>query len=238
MRRQANKFIFYCLLILSVACIGIAGSYAQGDTMRIESPGRNITHSEWNEITNDPEFYYRDSTEYKPKPIVKTKPGFFERFLIWLATGTGRVIAWGVLVLIVGYAVFRVVIGERGGIFARKSKKETSDTEESNEEDISETNWEQLLQKAAKDGDLRLAVRYSYMWLLQVLQHSRLIEYRNDKTNYEYYSELADSPYKTQFRQLSRQYEYTWYGGFGISQESYDEYIAQFYRLQKQLDRR
>jgi hypothetical protein len=237
MRRRASKYFFYCLLILTLAFTSTDKLYAQADTAQTEAPARNITYTEWNEITNDREFYYRDSVEYKPKPIVKRELSFFERFLIWLGSGVGQVIAWGLLILVVGYAVYRIVIGERGGIFARKSKRESIDTAGGRDEDINETNWEQLLQKAAKDGDLRLAVRYSYMWLLQVLQHSQLIEYRNGKTNYEYYSELADSPYKAAFRQLSRQYEYTWYGGFAISQESYDEYIKQFYQLQKQLDR-
>ena len=103
------------------------------------------------------------------------------------------------------------------------------------EEDITNTNWEALLQKASANNDLRLAVRYSYMWLLQLLQEHELIKYRGDKTNYEYYSELAGTNYKQSFKQLSRQYEYTWYGNFLPSDTAYQQYLSLFGNLKTQL---
>lgn len=239
MRRQLNKYFFLFLLCL----FATSGSYAQAIADSSEAPAvevhRNITAAEWNEISNDPEFHYRDSLEYKHDKKVEKKPlpNPFLRFFEWLASGTGQFVAWGLLILIVLYAVYRIIAGERSGIFGRKNKTMGTAENELVVEDINETNWEKQLQKAATEGDLRLALRDGYMLLLQMLQHNELIHYRNDKTNYEYYSELTDTPYKNPFRQISRQYEYTWYGNFPISQEAYDEYIQLLYSLKKQLGR-
>lgn len=236
MRSRANKYILCFLLLTWSIVANVPASRAQEDTAAEIKTQRNITYNEWNELSNDQDFYYRDSLEYKPKLVKKQNTPVFISFLQWLGSGTGQIIAWSVLILIVAFAVYKIIAGERSGIFGRRSKKEKTEAQEI-DEDIDETRWEALLQKAASEGELRMAVRYSYMWLLQLLQHGRLIEYRNDKTNYEYFSELAGTEYKVPFRQLSRQYEYTWYGGFAISQESYNEYIQLFYKLQKQLDR-
>ena len=103
------------------------------------------------------------------------------------------------------------------------------------EEDITTINWERLLQQARDNNDTRLAIRYTYMWLLQLLQERQLILYRNDKTNYEYYTELNDTSYKQPFKQLSRQYEYAWYGRYAISAAGYDDFAALFNNLRNQL---
>lgn len=118
-----------------------------------------------------------------------------------------------------------------------KNKKMMGDSDPAvnDQEDIATTNWETLLQQALNNNELRLAVRYRYMWLLQLLQHQGLIQYRNDKTNYEYYTELNDTSYKQPFKQLSRQYEYVWYGHFALPAATYKEYGDLFNNLRKQL---
>jgi hypothetical protein len=247
MRQCLNKYIGVALLCILLAAIPTGYTYAQDDTAdeeyTVPAEKRDLTAAEWNEITNDQDYNYRDSLEYK-KNTREVKPpadsGFKKAlmaFFAWLGSTWGQIIVWGLLILIVLYAIYRVVSGDTSGIFGRKSKTTENPSVQPDTEDITETNWDQLLQKAAKEGDLRLSVRYSYMLLLQILQHNELIQYRSDKTNYDYYSELADTPYKQTFRQLSRQYEYTWYGNFAISQETYEEYMRTLNDLKKQLGR-
>lgn len=236
----------YKYLWIVVFCLGLLAStehraiaQASNDTEESTGAKRNITSAEWKELTNDEYFSYRDKVENKKLPK-KQNNSAFGKFLkslaAFLSSTAGKVLIWGLLILVVGYAVYRLVIGERSSIFGRSSRKQGEEVT-AVVEDINETNWEKLLDEAAKAGNLRLAVRYSYMLLLQMLERSELIQYRQDKTNYQYASELADTSYKQPFRQLSRQYEYTWYGNFPISENSYAEYIDTLMTLKNKLGR-
>ena len=108
-------------------------------------------------------------------------------------------------------------------------------TGDEDEHDLATTDWEALLHNAVHNNDYRLAIRYSYMWMLQLMQQQGLIQYRNDKTNYEYYTELAETAYKQPFKKLSRDYEYAWYGRFELSHASYSEYKDLFDDIRKQM---
>jgi hypothetical protein len=239
MRQRLYKFAF--ILLLTVAGAMPADrvcAQPTADTAISFGATRNITPAEWEDLANDDIFKYRDQVEYSTKPpkenaLIKALAAFIRL----LTTTLGQIIVWSLLAAIVLYAVYRIVISDRSSLFGRRARTMQEQEETGNTEDITETNWESLLQKAVRENDLRMAVRNSYMLLLQILQQRELIQYRNDKTNYEYLSELTDTPYKSSFRQLSRQYEYTWYGNFPISAETYDSYMGLLGQLKKQLGR-
>ncbi len=129
------------------------------------------------------------------------------------------------------------MVVQNGGFLFAKGKKAIGDNSDQGieNEDIEATNWEKLLQQAMAANDTRMAVRYRYMWLLQLLQQSNLIQYRNDKTNYDYFTELQETEYRQSFKQLSRLYEYAWYGNFALTSGAYNDYLAHFDHLKNQL---
>ena len=47
--------------------------------------------------------------------------------------------------------------------------------------------------------------------------------------------ELGDTVYKQPFKQLSRRYEYAWYGKYECTMAMYDEYIGLFNNVKHQL---
>ena len=199
---------------------------------------RSIAPPQWEQLTRDPAFNYRNDVEKERKPPAPRQPGLFSLFISKLfqlfSSGFGAVLAWGTIVLIVIYVIYKLTLNGGGFVFSRGKKKMTG-PEEAPTEDFTATDWDARLQKAIRDNDLRLAVRYSYMWLLQMLHNKQLIKYTDDKTNYEYYRELEPTPYKQPFRQLSRQYEYANYGNYELSPTAYNNYIALFNNLRKQL---
>lgn len=202
------------------------------------------TGAQWNKIINDKDFWYKDKIEYTPQPPGKTpkQPDlrWLDRIVLFFrffTTVLGHAILLGLLIAIVGYVLYRIVSGEGKGLFVKNSKKQiTPDEEQVSEEDLLASNWESKLQKALHIGDKRLAVRYSYMLVLQLLQHRNLISYRHDKTNIEYYRELVDEDTKNAFRRMMRQYEYSWYGNYPPSQPSFDEYFGIFKHLKNKLN--
>jgi len=198
-----------------------------------------ITQEQWHKLTDNKAFGYKNDKEvitppktYEPGMIQKLLKSLFNFF----GSGGGNILLWAIVIGVVCYVVYRLFFSKDSFLFSR-SKRMVQETgpPQQEEQDLATTNWETLLQQAAANNDLRLAVRYSYMRLLQLLQHRELIKFSNDKTNYEYYTELDKTKYKQPFKLLSRQYEYTWYGNYLPSAPAYAEYLAQFNNLKKEL---
>lgn len=221
------------LITLLLVCMSLTGAGAlTSDT------ARNISASEWQQLTNDKDLGYARDIESE-KAVKAEKPNFLAKFFYtvfaFFGSTFGEIILWGLVICVVGYIIFKAVTNSESFLFDRRKKKQTADTASEELEDITATNWDALLQKAVQQNNLKLAVRYSYMWLLQMLDKRQLIKYSDGKTNYEYYRELEPTLYKQPFKQLSRQYEYANYGNYELSAEAYNAYIDQFNSLRKQL---
>jgi hypothetical protein len=198
------------------------------------------TDAQWNTVTSDNAYTYRNKKEYVDEKEVDEKPSrlmlMLENFFRFLQSGTGKILLWSALALIIGYIVCRIILGQGSGLFGKRDYAGAEETTGNvTEESLLENNWDELLKAAIAAGDTRLSIRYSYMRLLQLLQERSLIAYRPDKTNFQYYRELADSPYRQSFRDLSRQYEYAWYGNYLPEKAVLDHYLQEFNNIRKSL---
>ncbi len=226
--KRGSVYFLFCLYFLLQP--GGPCAYAQ----------RTMSPAQWQQLTGNKAFGYKNDSE-QVTPPKHYNTGFIQKFLRGLfsffGSGFGNALLWLILIGMGCYVVYRLFFSKDSFLFSRTKKIMSDEGPKQEEEDIANTNWEALLQKASANNDVRLAVRYSYMWLLQLLQERELIKYRSDKTNYEYYSELVTTDYKQPFKQLSRQYEYTWYGNYPPSAAAYQEYLATFDNLKTQLRR-
>lgn len=194
----------------------------------------------WKQLTNDKAFGYRSEVEsILPDKTRATDYNIIQKivnalFSLFGNSTLSRILVWLIIISAFTFVVYKLFVGNNSVLSARKKKLEAGEQTGENEA-IEANNWEELMQQASRNNDARLAVRYSYMWLLQMLQQKNLIQYSADKTNYEYYRELAETSYRQPFKSLSRQYEYTWYGKYELSQTAYNDYLDQFHHLKKQL---
>ncbi|MBS1587914.1 MAG: DUF4129 domain-containing protein [Bacteroidetes bacterium] len=234
MRLKLNKYLLLCCLFL-VALMPMPASAEDGQYA-------GISDSSWSQLTEQKAFYYKNEREYRPGQETEDKDprDMSESWwakMIRFFEGDGKVLIYLGLLVAAGFILYYVVLSKNmSSVFGRKTKPAaSSDPTVENIEDIAETNWERLMQEAAQQGNYRNAIRYSYLQLLQLLQAQQLIKYRIDKTNYEYYHELSDSQYKVPFKQLSRQYEYAWYGRLAIDEPAYHQYLQEFNQLKRQL---
>jgi len=198
----------------------------------------HIKPDQWQQLTQDKAFSYKNDIE-AIQPVKQYNPGAIQKIIAaifnFFGSGAGNVLLWIIVIGAVTYISYKLFLSSDSFLFSRGEKILREENKELSEEDLETTNWEALLQQAISNSDMRLAVRYSYKWLLQLLQQRELIQYRNDKTNYEYYTELNETKYKQPFKQLSRQYEYAWYGRFALSPAAYNDYLALFHDVRKQL---
>lgn len=196
---------------------------------------RTITHAQWQRLTDDKAFYYKNQTEN----VLHAQPSTNNLFLQLLASivkflssPVGHVILWTLFIGLIAYILYYITKGKN---LFRFGKKKQHLNKEQSEEDISQTDWERYLRDAVGNGDIRLAVRYSYMLMLHLLQERQFIQYRPDKTNYEYYRELTGTPYGPLFKKLSRSYEYAWYGHLPLPPAAYDDYMHTFNTVKEKL---
>ena len=121
-------------------------------------------------------------------------------------------------------------------LFRRGPKASSIESEEEIETDnIFEINFEKEIQKAIDAANYRLAVRLMYLRTLKDLSLQNLINYTHEKTNSDYLFQLAGSSYYKNFFRLTRDFDYTWYGHFPLSQESFSIIQNDFNNFKKQL---
>lgn len=136
-------------------------------------------------------------------------------------------VLWGLAALFVLFVLYKLFFA--GGAFQKataKSNVKVLDEEEA--KPVQERNYDAAVARAVKEGNYRLAVRYMYLQLLQRLTAAGAIEFAVDKTNAEYMREITGKPYKDQVAELTRYYDYVWYGEFAIDAASYSKLESRF----------
>lgn len=190
---------------------------------------RNMSPQQWQSLTKDNAFVYE---EEKPEvPPQQKSNGWLTKLLESLfrffMSPSGKALIWIIVAVLVLLIVFRIFKLNGNVLFARKDKKLGGSGQDEAADDYIPDNWEQSIAEAAKAGNYRLAVRHGYRYLLNLLSENELIRFQTAKTNYQYSYELSGTRWHKPFVQLTREYEYAWYGGFAIGQEQFEAY----YRL-------
>ncbi len=141
-------------------------------------------------------------------------------------------------VIILGVFVIGLFIYLRGsnvGLFRKKNKRFGSTGDEEISEDIFAINYQKEIDKAAAQGNYRLAIRLLFLKLLKNMSEKSIILYKQDKTNLDYLGELHPTNYYTNFFRITRNYEYSWYGHFIVSEDAYKIIRRDFDQFDKEL---
>lgn len=86
---------------------------------------------------------------------------------------------------------------------------------------IKSENIQELIDRAIKAEDYRLAVRYYYLQLLKLLNQKELIAYEFQKTDTDYLQEINREDFSLNFKKILRIYDFIWYGSFPISVDDF-----------------
>lgn len=203
---------------------------------------RRVDNSHWSKLTKDKDFQYDDQDEPQPKSRANNGNGWWTKMFInffeFLTSGIGNILIIAIVALIVILIIVRIVQLKGNIFFSKKDKKLGPEQTDELSDEFVPDDWEKVIQDAARAGNYRLAVRHGYRYLLSVLQENDLINYQVAKTNYQYVFELAGTQLHKPFMQLTRDYEYAWYGGFNIQQERFEAYYEKVSSIKKELDQK
>jgi len=101
--------------------------------------------------------------------------------------------------------------------------------------DIFAIDYATAIRQALQQKNYRLAIRLQYLELLKKLSDKGLIHFLPDKTNFEYLMQLRSSGYYDDFFTATRNYEYSWYGLFDISENMYQKINNTFQQLKQKI---
>ncbi len=140
-----------------------------------------------------------------------------------LGNETGRFIfQYGIFGAALVLVIVLLMRTEFRGVFKRTLGKKKGEIEfEELEEDIGALDFNALIAEAIAAGNLRRAVRLHYLHLLREMTERGLIEWRREKTNSDYLYELNRSDLHSGFAELTRVFDYVWYGDARLDMERY-----------------
>ena len=240
------------LLFLFLTSVGLQ---AQSDSLVVKNDESEITIKKFdrkhlNSYKKDSEFQYNEE-------IVQQDPSFLDRFGSWALRKLADFVKWilgdkyasqtlKVLFQILPYVVaglvlfllfkFFMKVGINPIISQTKNKATVAYTEE--EELIKNKDLAKLIKQAIEQHNLRLAIRYYYLLLLQQLQEVSIIQWEQQKTNDDYSSEIKQVELKKSFKKLTKLYDFVWYGNFEINEIEFEKAVNQFQQTQQLIQKK
>lgn len=106
------------------------------------------------------------------------------------------------------------------------------------EENIHEIDFDKRIDDEVQKRDFRKAVRFYFLKIIKELHKQSFITWKQDKTNADYLKELNNSQHYHQFKELSKLYEYIWYGDFKLNEPDFMQVIKKFdqFRINNSTD--
>lgn len=198
-------------------------------------PPRTIGTERWNKVKQDRDFIYRyEKPEIKPKiekaserrPPLLVRIFSSEVFKVILS-----ILAIG-LVLFIIYKIF-----ENGQFnYFKRHKQPVINAEDSNVNHSNSEDLEAQLHLALQKNDFRTAVNLMYRQTIQQLHTQQLIELEPDKSNWAYVQEYEKHRSNKEFAELTRYFDYIWYGSFPLTEEAFVKIRNSFSNFQISLN--
>ena len=194
-----------------------------------QPPVRRPAASRLQELRGQRDFQYREATPASTDSI-------WGRLLAWLFRQFGHIfdtkggrVAWdtivyGLMGALLVFAVLKLLQVDVTKLFGRAARSLPL-AYETGQENIHELDFAEALAQAEAAGNLRLAVRLGYLQQLKHLTDRDLIDWQPDKTNQTYLRELEASrpSARPAFAELTRQFEYAWYGELPVPDALYQQ---------------
>jgi hypothetical protein len=130
--------------------------------------------------------------------------------LLWI------IVIGGFLAVVILYLINRNV-----QLFRKPAGNISTGEDEVETEDIFAINYQKEIDKAAASKNYRLAIRLMFLRLLKNMAQRNIIQYKPDRTNFDYLMQLSTTKYYQDFFRITRNYEYSWYGKFDVNDEAY-----------------
>lgn len=195
---------------------------------------RQLPDSLLKAFRNDKDFWYANFVFQKDKIDKEDSPKSSRPYdLSWLYP-----LVW--IIIVGSFLGFLAILLTNSNVrLFRRSKIISKDPEndEMETDDIFAINYQKEIDRAVNAGNFRLAVRFMFLRLLRDLADKNVIQYTQDKTNFDYLLQLHNTSWYPGFFRIVRNYEFTWYGHFEVDKDMFNVIKSDFDGFDKQLNR-
>ena len=169
----------------------------------------------------------------------------WQRFLQWLQelfmalfyvgsnTSIFKIVIYSLLTGALVFSILKLLNADPSKIIQKKTSKALH--YEVTDENIHVIPFEEQIEKALIDKKFRLVVRLHYLYAIKILSDNGMIQWVPGKPNREYLYELQNDSIKSHLGELSRLFEYAWYGGFQVEAKIASQSAGTFMGFRKQL---
>lgn len=176
-----------------------------------------------------------DYTIQEPK---KVEPGFFSKLFLGIVEILARLPWTFILYAVIAIVLFVIAynIYNNGSFLKSNAKKIYNETDfDYIEENLAHINLNHLIDKAEKEENYPLAIRYLHYQSLQVLNEKGQIEWDPKKTNQQLINQIKDENTQIQFNQNTKIFNQIWFGEFEINSEKYFSFKEMFNQFNQHL---
>ncbi|MGB1308241.1 MAG: DUF4129 domain-containing protein [Oceanihabitans sp.] len=239
-----------CILITLTVLLTCSLAFCQADSLSVQIDDstiiiKKIEEKHLKKYHEDSKFNYNEETtnqNFITKAILWLK-NIIRSFFEWLfgvgnATGILKFILNTLPYLILAFLIYLIFkfflkVNSRNIISGKQNPSTIHFSEEENiikNEDIN-----QLINQAIAQKNYRLAIRYYYLLSLKILSDNQTINWQTQKTNADYISEIQTKNIQSSFINITRIYDYVWYGEFFIDAVKFEKLKQPFETLNKKL---
>lgn len=141
-------------------------------------------------------------------------------------SNTLKIIFFSIAILALVFVIWKIVQAQ----MKLKNPKVRKKIEHIDEviEDIHETDLERFLREALASDNYKMAIRVYYLMIIKDLSDKKMITWKKDKTNNAYVREMRTTEYYQNFRDITRDFERSWFGEKEIQQADFQKLQPQF----------
>jgi len=179
------------------------------------------------EITNfqsDDDFFYLDEDESKTDNSSMLTSWFRNMINMYFNNSFSHFLLnnlhYIILIIAIIFTLIKVGKLEFGSV-SFKSRNNNFATVYTDHEDVHKIDFDKAIQKALKQNNYRLAIRFHYLNILKQLSLSGIIEHSIHKTNMEYMYEIKEENIRSKFKEVAFIFDYIWYGETIIDKKDY-----------------
>ncbi len=228
-RHQLKAIPFLLLLSLFVGQSAFAQVPEQNETyLQEEMVERSFDKEEWKSITEGVTFDKKEKKEKKKEKADTPTP-------IFTGFGDGvKYFFYGLMILILAGILIKIFTSK-----VQLTNKKVQSTRPFNIEEVEtnlhESDLDRYLRESLANKSYRTAVRIYYLMIIKELSSNGMINWKKDKTNREYISEMRSQKGFESFRDITRTFDKVWYGEFNIQQNDFAQIGPKFEQFITQI---
>jgi len=145
-----------------------------------------------------------------------------------------EILLWLLFIFILVFGIIKMLGIKVSGFLFKPSDVKADIPFSIIDENIHELDFDVLIEQALIEKNYRYAVRLNYLKVLKLLADDYIIEWKKNKTNNDYLTEVRNTEYYATFSKLTRTFNYIWYGDKNINLTEYQMIQVEFSNFTKQ----